>query len=208
MGWIGYYISKIFNYKMPKQQWGCVYRLTNIVTGKKYIGKTIQYTIRMKYHATKYSKCHYLRNSIKKYGWNNFRKDIIIKNVPEEDLNNIEKSYIEIENTIAPNGYNLTKGGEGCSGLVHTNEVKQRLSIINTGERHPQFGKKRAIDTCKKISKARRLKKKGSAWRTKSGKWKAYGPRYLGYKYLGLYATEKEARFIISIYLKKLEKEL
>ncbi len=179
---------------------GCVYRLTNTVNGKKYIGKTIHFTTRMYYHATKHTKCHYLHNAIKKYGWNKFKREIIIDDVPEKDLSNIEMSYIDVENTLAPNGYNLTRGGEGCSGMTHSEETKRKLSIMNTGKKHPQFGKHRSKSTREKISIARRNKRVGSV--TKKGrKWATYGPRWLGYKYLGLYPTKEAGRAAVKKYM-------
>ena len=160
----------------------------------------------MKYHATKHSRCRYLFNSIKKHGWNNFKQEIIIDDVPEEELNNLEISYIELENTIAPYGYNLTKGGEGMTGFHHSQETKQNLSVMNTGKKHPQYGKKRAQETRKKISKARRSKRKGSTTQdAKSGLWKAYGPRYMGYKYLGSHPTKEMARYIVDMYVQLME---
>ena len=92
---------------MVKQKWGCIYRLTNTTNGMKYIGKTVRYRERMKEHKKKSVK-KYISNAIRKYGWNNFKKEIIIDDVPQEDLDNLEQSYIEVENTVAPNGYNLT----------------------------------------------------------------------------------------------------
>ena len=110
-----------------KQRFGCVYRLTNLVTGKTYIGKTVCFKRRMYEHKRSKSKT-YLHSSIRKHGWDNFKKEIIIDDVPEEDLSNLEISYIEVENTVAPNGYNLTLGGEGASGFKHTEKGREKIS--------------------------------------------------------------------------------
>tara|TARA_B100001057_G_scaffold501222_1_gene622159 strand:+ start:5275 stop:6066 length:792 start_codon:yes stop_codon:yes gene_type:complete len=105
---------------------GCIYRLTNTIDGKKYIGKTIEYKKRMLQHKNSKMKT-YISNAIRKYGWENFKREKIIDDVPEEDLSNLEISYIEVEKTIAPAGYNLTKGGEGVSGYKHTEEAIRKL---------------------------------------------------------------------------------
>ena len=111
---------------MVKQQWGCIYRLTNTINGRKYIGKTVNFKKRMSDH--KHSKDgYYIHRAIRKYGWNTFKVEKIIDNVPEEDLNNLEISYIAVENTKRPNGYNLTDGGEGVSGYSHTEEFKKKM---------------------------------------------------------------------------------
>ena len=111
---------------MVKQRWGCLYRLTNTINNRIYIGKTVNFKRRMSKH--KYSKRKtYISRAIQKYGWENFKREIIIDNVPEEDLSGLEISYIETENTMAPAGYNLTKGGEGLSGFKHSAESIRKM---------------------------------------------------------------------------------
>ena len=111
--------------KQKKQRWGVIYRLTNVINGMKYIGKSVHYKRRMRQHRTSKKKT-YISRAIRKYGWDNFKKEIIIDDVPEEDLNKLETSYIEVEDTLAPNGYNLRKGGEGTSGYKHTDETRKK----------------------------------------------------------------------------------
>ena len=121
---------------MPKQRFGCIYRLTNTVTGKKYIGKSIEFKQRMSHHRSDAlnmklkRRKSYLQNSIRKHGWENFKQEILIDDVPEEDLNNLEISYIAIENTMVPRGYNMTIGGEGGSGYKHTPENLEKSRRI------------------------------------------------------------------------------
>lgn len=126
---------------MVKQKFGCIYRLTNTKNGRKYIGKTIQFRQRMYQHKSAQSKA-YLGNAIRKYGWKKFKQEILIDNVPEEDLNNLEISYIEVENTMAPHGYNLTKGGEGVSGMKQSAAriEKHRKFMIERNSKRKQFG--------------------------------------------------------------------
>ena len=109
-----------------KQRFGCIYRITNLVTGKKYIGKTVRFKRRMWEHQKQKINKSYLSRSIQKYGWDNFKKEIIIDDVPEEDLSNLEMSYIKVEKTMAKKGYNLTLGGEGKTGnIVSKKHVKK-----------------------------------------------------------------------------------
>ena len=84
----------------------------------------------------------YLSRSIKKHGWDKFKNEIIIDDVPEEDLSNLEISYIEVENTMVPHGYNLTLGGEGSTGFKHTEKGREKIKQANI-RRHAnrdQFG--------------------------------------------------------------------
>lgn len=111
---------------MVKHSRGCIYRLTNTINSKKYIGKTVYFRSRMSYHKGSKKKT-YISRAIQKYGWENFKQEIIIDDVLEEDLSNLEMSYIDVEDTMAPNGYNLTKGGEGISGFKHTPETIRKM---------------------------------------------------------------------------------
>lgn len=89
---------------------GFIYMLTS-PSGKSYIGQTIR-TIeeRFKEHQ-KDTRCVYIHKAIKRHGWENFEKDWY--ECPDEDLNFDEPFLIETMNTLSPNGYNLTEGGEG-----------------------------------------------------------------------------------------------
>lgn len=64
---------------------GYIYKLTCTITGKVYVGKTIDINRRMMQHSKitpKYS--HHLANAIKKYGIDNFKEEIIFE-VEAED---------------------------------------------------------------------------------------------------------------------------
>ena len=112
-----------------KQRFGCIYRLTNLVTGKTYIGKTVRFQRRMREHKSNSEKKSktYLSNSVKKHGWDNFKVEIIIDDVPEEDLDNLEISYIAVENTMVPFGYNLTLGGDGRLGYIASEQTRKKM---------------------------------------------------------------------------------
>ena len=165
---------------MVKQKWGCIYRLTNTTNGMKYIGKTVNYRDRMVHHKNSNSRA-YISRSIRKYGWGTFKKEIIIDDVPEEDLNSLEISYINVENTMRPNGYNLTRGGEGISGLKHSMTTKKILRKLNLQRlsKRKQFGS---------VSYHKKLKK----WHIKSA-----SPER---KTIGYYNTETKAREALKLY--------
>ena len=72
--------------------------------------------------------------SIRKWGWNSF-EGRVLEEVDEEDLNELEKFYIEYFDSFK-NGYNSTLGGEGTRGLnpyankteKEMKEIKEKLS--------------------------------------------------------------------------------
>lgn len=116
--------------KNDRQRWGSIYKIVNIKNAKCYFGKTIHFKERMRAHrlSAKKGKTH-LARAIKKHGWENFKVEIMIDDVPEEDLSGLEKSYIEIFDAMNPNkGYNLTHGGDGTSGWVPSEEWRKKQS--------------------------------------------------------------------------------
>lgn len=48
--------------------------------------------------------------------------------------------------------HNKTNGGEGSSGLLVSEKTKKKLSEINSGKNHPQYGKPKSKETRRKIS--------------------------------------------------------
>lgn len=96
-----------------------VYKYTNIINGKIYIGQTID-TLEMRAGANgyKYRKCPYFYNAIKKYGWENFTSEILADNLTREQANELEIEYIEKFNSQNPEiGYNISDGGNTNSVL-------------------------------------------------------------------------------------------
>lgn len=101
--------------------YGNIYKITNLINNKIYIGQTI-YSIeeRWKAHCTcvKYNNHHSLfHNAIRKYGEENFKIELIDTADTFEELNEKEIKYIKEYNSLTPNGYNMTEGGQGVKGL-------------------------------------------------------------------------------------------
>ena len=65
--------------------------------------------------------------SVRKWGWNSF-EGRVLEEVYEEDLNELEKFYIEYFDSFK-NGYNTTLGGEGTRGYNFNEESKKKMSI-------------------------------------------------------------------------------
>ena len=125
---------------------GYIYIITNNVNGRQYVGQTIQ-TIEQRfkkhiYNAKEGNTNMYIHKAIRKYGEEKFsinqlemvecelREDLM------EQLNVLEKFYIKKYNTLKPNGYNLTQGGEQRSedAKVAVDEYDLSGSFIQTHE--------------------------------------------------------------------------
>ena len=91
-----------------------IYKITNKINGKAYIGQTVQpFKRRLSQHRE--NRKSLIGRAIHKYGWENFTVEILERCTSREELNEREKYYIAFYNTVCPNGYNLTEGGGNFS---------------------------------------------------------------------------------------------
>ena len=110
-----------------------IYMLTS-PSGKAYIGRAVCLYSRLnKYKNGHNNKQPLIYKSILKYGFDKFKVDILIEfDNSIENLNDIlnkyESEFIAKYNTISPNGYNMTSGGD-CTKLLQ--ETKNKLSIAS-----------------------------------------------------------------------------
>lgn len=149
--------------------YGIIYKITNKVNGKIYIGQTTRgfnkryhckgvgiervynYYIIMKRY--EHYNIHLLR-SIEKYGFNAFDViEIFDVAFSKNELDIKEKLYIEIFDCIE-NGYNVTKGGDGVR-CPCKKKTKFKIGEANKGkllgEANPMYGKKRPKEIVDKI---------------------------------------------------------
>lgn len=98
-----------------KYDYGVIYCLTS-PNGKKYIGQTKSISHRLACHKISYRLKNptKISNAIKKYGFENFKVEILCKCSDKKDLNDRERHCIKIFDTIK-NGYNISLGGHDTS---------------------------------------------------------------------------------------------
>jgi len=113
---------------------GYIYRITNLVNGKQYIGQTIlHYEDRWNRHIQKMERkdgCPALKNAMLKYGVDRFRFEVLLICF-DEDVDRYETEAIAKYGTLAPKGYNISAGGAatyGFKGKTHSEETKGRIS--------------------------------------------------------------------------------
>ncbi len=137
------------------KEYGVIYMLINKINGKCYIGQSIDFNDRISKY--KNLKCKFQRklfNAFKKYGFNNFDVDILQKAKDKDELNELEKFYIQYFNTIE-NGYNLKSGG---SEILYSKESKEKMSKSHVGKTSGMLGKKHSQET--KDNHSKRMKGK------------------------------------------------
>lgn len=107
-----------------------IYKITNKINGKAYIGKT-EFSVerRWKEHLSESKKprCSKrpLYRAINKYGSDNFTVEILEET---KDAENREKYWIELYQTYSK-GYNATKGGDGRK-LIDYEEIVKLYKVI------------------------------------------------------------------------------
>ena len=141
-----------------------VYKITNNLNNKIYIGKSNNPEKRWKQHVALSKKnklidghYSYLHSAIKKYGIENFSMEIIACFNSNLDAFDFEsKTIFELKSNYREIGYNLTTGGEGVVGFKQTKE--QIIKSANSrrgkfvGVNNKNYGKKHSEEHRRKIS--------------------------------------------------------
>lgn len=110
---------------------GIIYKITNKVNGKSYIGQT-RYTIDFRWRQHQHKKDNtYFHNAIHKYGIENFSIEIL-EECNIEDLSSKEIFYIAKYDTFN-NGYNLTIGGDGNKRLLLDDKYDEIKELYLSG---------------------------------------------------------------------------
>ena len=114
-----------------------IYKATNTINGKSYIGFDSAWPKRMNRHLenANYNREGKFYDAIRKYGWDKFQWEILYQSEDKEHtLNVMESQFIKEYNTFNK-GYNMTEGGEGCFGAT-SNKI-----WINNGHEHKRLEK-------------------------------------------------------------------
>ena len=139
-----------------------IYKITNILNNKIYIGKTTQ-TLNARWldheaEAKRWQNCQQtgrafgynskLYSAIAKDGISNFKISILEETSDLETLNKREKFWIKTLKTRTQ-GYNISAGGDGgfFLGCHHAEEAKEKIREASKQRRH-------SSETREKISKA------------------------------------------------------
>lgn len=130
---------------------GIIYKATNKINGKSYIGQTIKKLSERKrghkWHSKNNTKFHFY-NALRKHGWENFSWKII-EQIPVEKLNDREVYFIEKYDTY-DNGYNTTTGGN--QQYTFPEKVKNKIRLSKMGSKNPMYGKKHESKHNEKIA--------------------------------------------------------
>lgn len=165
---------------MARQKIAGIYKITNIINGKCYIGQSIDIKNRWRHHRWSNSKSTYLTRAFKKYGFESFHFEVL----EEIDISNIavilftksllterEQYWVDFYKSNQPEvGYNVRKIVNSNVGLKMPEEQRRNLIKLKTGHKVSEEtkeklrqanlgntykkGKKLTPEQCENISKS------------------------------------------------------
>lgn len=140
-----------------------IYKVTNIINGKCYIGKTTQLLKKRKYKHMYYTSKElddaYFHNAIRKYGIENFKWEVIYECNDPLILGIMETMKIMVNHSHwTESGYNLTWGND--DNPMNNPEIRKKVSISKKGKNHYLYGKHLNTDHKRKISESNKGKKR------------------------------------------------
>ena len=130
---------------------GKIYKYTNLINGKIYIGQTKQTLEQRDYkHQTQLNDNTYFHRAMKKYGRDNFSLELIEDHIPFNQLNEKEKFYIDFFESFytTGKGYNLTQGGQWGSGtqkITPSQAEDIKYLILNTTKSFQEIANKYCV---------------------------------------------------------------
>jgi len=120
--------------------YGYIYKTTNLINSKIYVGKKKGIVENTSDYLGSGLLISY---SIKKYGKENFKKEVLCYCSDFNDQNEKEKYWIkELKSNDLTIGYNIGKGGE--FGDIFTNhpdkdKIREKISKAKKGKKHPEW---------------------------------------------------------------------
>ena len=114
---------------------GYVYKITNTENKKLYIGVSLNNPVKSRgriiAHLNGYGGNSLINDDLKEYGKKAFKVELLEFGIFPEFLPDLEKFYIAKYNTVEPNGYNRTHGGE--KNKRPSDKVRQKQSKAKMG---------------------------------------------------------------------------
>ncbi len=128
---------------------GFIYKITNKVNGKSYIGQTIQ-NVKERFYQHCATKCSQailnmvIHKAITKYGKSNFTIEVI-EEVESANLNDRERYWIRYYDSYN-NGYNSTEGGQDGIKLFKNLDTESIIREYKSGKSLREIGRLFNVD--------------------------------------------------------------
>lgn len=131
---------------------GVVYLITELDTGKVYVGQTnMGITRRWKAFLGKSGSTNYMKELVLTRGPDKFKIEELMDCYSREEMNHWEKFFILSFRSFDPKfGYNKSLGGFGAGSMLQSTRDKLKRCVPPS-----QLGRTRTAETCARISKAK-----------------------------------------------------
>lgn len=157
-----------------------IYKITNALNGKMYIGQTVNPIRRFAEHASRDYEKHKSRSrigrAIKKYGKENFEFQILCWCPDKTYADAVEIKLINAYDTRGI-GYNICAGGKGTGsgedhpkfGVKDSKETRRKKTIARLGEKNPNYGRKFSAEVRARMGASKKGRVITREWRAKIG---------------------------------------
>lgn len=108
-----------------------IYKVTNKINGKSYIGKHQTNDVNDDYMGSG----KHLKYAQNKYGIDNFNKEILYIFNSEEEMNNMEREIVDEDFILREDTYNLVLGGDGGFNYINSNNLNNSNNNHNKARR-------------------------------------------------------------------------
>ena len=137
-----------------------IYKITNNLNGKFYIGKHQTEDLNDGYMGSGLN----IKRAIKKYGAENFTKEILFDVYGEDLMNLLEEAIVDDAFVSRPDTYNIAVGGQGgylgkevsskiskgCRGKKRSEETKRKISEASKGRKMSEEAKQKMSESARK----------------------------------------------------------
>lgn len=137
-----------------------IYRIQNVISGRSYIGQTINVEKRFGTHKANLRRDKHpnkmLQQAWNKCGEENFVFEILVCVINKSFMTEIEDHVTQFH----PKSYNLRVAGDSNAGIKHPPEFGRAISERMRGKPPPNLGHKHSEETKQRMSAMR----KGHSW--------------------------------------------
>jgi group I intron endonuclease len=143
-----------FDMSILTQRKSGIYRITNTINGKCYIGSTVNFNSRWSHHKANLNKGKHHSRHLQK-AWNKYGESVFVFSILEtcaiDELSQREQHYIDLHKPE----YNMVKKAYSTFGLIHTLAARLKMSIASKGNKNATgFHREKSDEERWKISTA------------------------------------------------------
>ena len=137
-----------------------IYKITNIVSGKFYIGSSENIERRWGVHKSRLKGNYHINNHFQrawdKYGEQAFKFEVL-EYCSKESCIEREQYYLDTLKPFGKIGYNIARFADASSkGMHHNKKIREKISKNHadvSGQKNPSYGRKKSTSEINKISK-------------------------------------------------------